>query len=248
MAVDSLTEQQHAILAVERQFWRTAGAKEDAIRAIGLTVTRYYQLANQLLDNPAALAAEPVTVKRLQRIRSARHSSLAHAGSSRTRTANSAGTGSPGARRQQHGMKQRDRTGNGDTAQSPAVLQELLDKLSLMTLSRFAPQQPYGEVHQQPIRPQLCEHRAGHMAIVQVPALEPPCVTFALTLTRPIGRPFMGQQHRRDHAQRNANTQSILTLIGLTHRCPSRRGRWPWRRRRWHDSPGPDAHTSTPSY
>lgn len=39
---------------------------------MGLTVTRYYQLVNQLADNPAALAAEPVTVKRLQRIRSYR--------------------------------------------------------------------------------------------------------------------------------------------------------------------------------
>jgi hypothetical protein len=57
------------MLNIERQFWRTAGAKEEAIRAHGLTVTRYYQLLNRLLDDPAALAAEPQTVYRLRRIR-----------------------------------------------------------------------------------------------------------------------------------------------------------------------------------
>jgi len=70
--VDPLTEQQRAILDLERQFWRTAGAKEDAIRGLGLSPTRYYQLATQLLDHPAAMAAEPVTVKRMRRISTTR--------------------------------------------------------------------------------------------------------------------------------------------------------------------------------
>lgn len=65
-----LTEQQAAILDLERQFWRTAGAKEDAIRALGLSPTRHYQLAAQLIATPQALAADPVTVKRLQRLAS----------------------------------------------------------------------------------------------------------------------------------------------------------------------------------
>jgi hypothetical protein len=56
------------MLGIERQFWRTAGAKEEAIRAHGLTVTRYYQLLNRLLDDPAALAIDPQTVYRLRRI------------------------------------------------------------------------------------------------------------------------------------------------------------------------------------
>lgn len=68
-----LTEREHAILAFERQWWRHAGAKEQAIRdAFGLSATRYYQLLNALLDNPAALAAEPVLVGRLRRLRSSR--------------------------------------------------------------------------------------------------------------------------------------------------------------------------------
>jgi hypothetical protein len=66
--VDSLTGQQQAILDLERQFWRTAGAKEEAIRAMGLSPTRYYQLAAALIGTDDALAADPVTVKRLRRI------------------------------------------------------------------------------------------------------------------------------------------------------------------------------------
>ena len=70
--VRAVTGQECAILDIERQFWRTAGAKEDAIRAAGMSVTRYYQRLNRLLDDPAVLAAEPLLVKRLARIRDAR--------------------------------------------------------------------------------------------------------------------------------------------------------------------------------
>ncbi|WP_327029792.1 DUF3263 domain-containing protein [Micromonospora sp. NBC_01740] len=68
-----LTERERGILAFEQQWWRHAGAKEQAIRdTFGLSATRYYQLLNGLLDNPAALAAEPVLVGRLRRLRSSR--------------------------------------------------------------------------------------------------------------------------------------------------------------------------------
>ncbi|WP_233563261.1 DUF3263 domain-containing protein [Micromonospora musae] len=68
-----LTEREQAILAFEQQWWRHAGAKEQAIRDVfGLSATRYYQLLNGLLDNPAALAAEPVLIGRLRRLRSSR--------------------------------------------------------------------------------------------------------------------------------------------------------------------------------
>jgi hypothetical protein len=69
--MDSLTDQQREILDLERRFWATAGAKEDAIRAFGITPVRYYQLANHLADSEAALAYDPVTVNRLRRIRAA---------------------------------------------------------------------------------------------------------------------------------------------------------------------------------
>lgn len=68
MVVDTLTGQQQAILEVERQFWRTVGAKDQAIRGAGFTVMRYYQLLNQMLDDPAVLAADPTLVYRLRRI------------------------------------------------------------------------------------------------------------------------------------------------------------------------------------
>ncbi|WP_433388144.1 DUF3263 domain-containing protein [Micromonospora sp. KLBMP9576] len=68
-----LAERERGILAFEQQWWRHAGAKEQAIRdTFGVSATRYYQLLNALLDNPAALAAEPVLIGRLRRLRSSR--------------------------------------------------------------------------------------------------------------------------------------------------------------------------------
>ena len=69
----ALTERETQILAFESKWWKHAGAKEQAIRdTFGLSSTRYYQLLNSLLDNPAALEREPVLVGRLRRLRSTR--------------------------------------------------------------------------------------------------------------------------------------------------------------------------------
>ncbi|TCB99033.1 DUF3263 domain-containing protein [Micromonospora zingiberis] len=69
----ALSDRERELLAFERQWWRHAGAKEQAIRdRFGLSATRYYQLLNALLDNPAALAADPVLVGRLRRLRASR--------------------------------------------------------------------------------------------------------------------------------------------------------------------------------
>ncbi|MET7832933.1 DUF3263 domain-containing protein [Micromonospora sediminicola] len=71
--VAGLTERERRILAFESRWWKHAGAKEQAIRdTFGLSATRYYQLLNALLDHPAALAAEPVLIGRLRRLRSSR--------------------------------------------------------------------------------------------------------------------------------------------------------------------------------
>jgi hypothetical protein len=70
---DGLTERERQVLAFERQWWRQAGAKEQAIRDLfGFSSTRYYQLLNGLLDSGAALAYDPVLVKRLRRLRASR--------------------------------------------------------------------------------------------------------------------------------------------------------------------------------
>lgn len=69
-----LGERERSVLAFERQWWRHAGAKEEAIRrefAVGPTA--YYQLLSRLIDDPAAIAYDPMLVKRLQRQRASRH-------------------------------------------------------------------------------------------------------------------------------------------------------------------------------
>ncbi len=68
-----LTERDRAILAFERQWWKYAGAKEQAVRELfDMSATRYYQLLNALIDRPEALEADPMLVKRLRRLRAAR--------------------------------------------------------------------------------------------------------------------------------------------------------------------------------
>lgn len=68
-----LTERELQILAFEQKWWKHAGSKEQAIRdTFELSSTRYYQILNGLLDNPAALAHDPVLVGRLRRLRSTR--------------------------------------------------------------------------------------------------------------------------------------------------------------------------------
>ncbi|MFI6037729.1 DUF3263 domain-containing protein [Streptomyces sp. NPDC051315] len=63
------------ILALERRGFSGPGAKERAIREeLDLSPVRYYQLLNALLDDPRALAHDPVTVNRLRRVREARRS------------------------------------------------------------------------------------------------------------------------------------------------------------------------------
>ena len=69
----ALSDRDRAILEFERQWWKYAGAKEQAIRELfEMSATRYYQVLNALLDNPAALEADPLLVKRLSRLRASR--------------------------------------------------------------------------------------------------------------------------------------------------------------------------------
>ena len=69
----ALSDRERAILTFERQWWKYAGAKEQAVRDLfGMSATRYYQVLNALIDSPAALEADPMLVKRLRRVRAAR--------------------------------------------------------------------------------------------------------------------------------------------------------------------------------
>lgn len=68
-----LSEREQQILALERQWWKYAGAKEQAIRELfDLSATHYYQILNALIDTEAALAHDPMLVKRLRRLRTSR--------------------------------------------------------------------------------------------------------------------------------------------------------------------------------
>lgn len=70
---DGLSERDREVLALERRGWPGPGAKERAIREqLGISPTRYHQLLNALLDDPRALAHDPVTVNRLRRARETR--------------------------------------------------------------------------------------------------------------------------------------------------------------------------------
>ena len=68
-----LSDRDREIIAFERQWWKYAGAKEQAIRELfDMSATRYYQVLNALIDNPAALEADPMLIKRLNRLRATR--------------------------------------------------------------------------------------------------------------------------------------------------------------------------------
>lgn len=69
----ALTERDRDILLFERQWWRYAGAKEQAVREhFDMSATRYYQVLNALIDRRESLEFDPLLVKRLRRMRQAR--------------------------------------------------------------------------------------------------------------------------------------------------------------------------------
>jgi Protein of unknown function (DUF3263) len=71
--ISRLSARDAEILAFERQWWKFAGAKEQAVRdKFGMSATRYYQTLNALIDQPEALAQDPLLVKRLRRLRASR--------------------------------------------------------------------------------------------------------------------------------------------------------------------------------
>ncbi|MEU6847688.1 DUF3263 domain-containing protein [Streptomyces sp. NPDC046716] len=72
-AQPSLDDRELAVLAFEGRSFTSPGAKERAVREeLDMAPVRYFQLLNALLDDPRALAAAPVTVNRLRRVREAK--------------------------------------------------------------------------------------------------------------------------------------------------------------------------------
>ena len=68
-----MTTVQQAILDFETRWWLHVGDKDAAIReAFGLEPVRYYELLDQLLDEPEAMIQAPATISRYRRLRDLR--------------------------------------------------------------------------------------------------------------------------------------------------------------------------------
>jgi hypothetical protein len=72
-SVEPLTAREKEILLFEQSWWRYPGAKEAEIRKRwDMNTVRFYQVLNQVIEKEAALAWDPVTVRRLRRQRDKR--------------------------------------------------------------------------------------------------------------------------------------------------------------------------------
>jgi Protein of unknown function (DUF3263) len=68
-----LDDLERRVLDFERGAWGLQIAKDRAIReTFGFSTTRYHQVLHRALDRPAALAYDPMLVRRLRRLRSLR--------------------------------------------------------------------------------------------------------------------------------------------------------------------------------
>lgn len=64
-----LTEREQAMLAFTRTPWGSRGEQNEAIRRdFGTSPTRFWQEIRALITRPEALAYDPVTVHRLERL------------------------------------------------------------------------------------------------------------------------------------------------------------------------------------
>lgn len=69
----ALTDDEKAMLELERSWWKHAGAKDGLIRErFGVSPTVYFARLNALIDRPEALAADAMIVHRLLRLRDQR--------------------------------------------------------------------------------------------------------------------------------------------------------------------------------
>jgi hypothetical protein len=71
--MSDLTDDQRAMLDFEREHWRYPAGKETEVRQrFDVSLVSYQKRLNALLDEPAALAYAPSTVRRLRRLRQKR--------------------------------------------------------------------------------------------------------------------------------------------------------------------------------
>jgi hypothetical protein len=65
-----LTDADRAVLDFERSWWLYPGPKDRAVQEyLGISATRYYQALRRLLDDREAERYDPLTIRRLRRVR-----------------------------------------------------------------------------------------------------------------------------------------------------------------------------------
>ncbi|AZS12328.1 helix-turn-helix DNA binding protein [Gordonia phage Kenna] len=68
-----MTDEERRMLDLAGQRWNYPGSLEQRVRdEFGISLTRFYQRVNQLIDTEEALAYSPVVVNRLRRLRTRR--------------------------------------------------------------------------------------------------------------------------------------------------------------------------------
>jgi len=67
-----LAERDRAVLEFESRWWQYPGPKDQAIREyLDISATRYYQVLRRLVDDTDAERLDPLTVRRLRKVRDA---------------------------------------------------------------------------------------------------------------------------------------------------------------------------------
>jgi hypothetical protein len=68
-----LTSREQSIVDFERSWWLIPGPKDQAIREhLGMSATQYYRILRALVERQDARDYDPLTIRRLQRLRSKR--------------------------------------------------------------------------------------------------------------------------------------------------------------------------------
>lgn len=71
----ALTPLEESILAIEREYPKYGGPKDDVIRTrLDLSPANYFQVLNTLMDRPEAMEHDPQTIGRLHRVREQKRS------------------------------------------------------------------------------------------------------------------------------------------------------------------------------
>ncbi|NIA25715.1 MAG: DUF3263 domain-containing protein [Gammaproteobacteria bacterium] len=68
-----LSQRDKMVLDFERSWWMLPGPKDRAIREyLGVSAGTYYGILRRLIDVPEALDYDPLTIRRLQRMKATR--------------------------------------------------------------------------------------------------------------------------------------------------------------------------------